>query len=213
MRKNESVKHFSDRYQRLLREAKKSDDDPDYFQHYLSRLPLEIRRFLLIEFHQSNSSEKTLTFISILIQKAIAYDSLTQSWDQGSPAKPATNEGNCPLHPNGNHNRNECRKLRSSSRSSTKCPLHPNSSHSADQCRKMKQDGQQNSGPVQLNAATHTNKREPKPVTCFKCHKSGHYANACPNSCSPTLARVDLASSSLQIWNPSNRISQFKTSR
>jgi hypothetical protein len=62
----ESVKNFSDRFQHLLREAKKSDNDQDFFQLYLSRLPQRIQLSLLSEVHLAKLTSTPITSISRL---------------------------------------------------------------------------------------------------------------------------------------------------
>jgi hypothetical protein len=59
----ESVKNFPDSFQHLLREAKKSDNDQDFFQLYLSRLPQRIQLSLLSEVHLAKLTSTPITSI------------------------------------------------------------------------------------------------------------------------------------------------------
>jgi hypothetical protein len=131
----ESVKNFSDRFQHLLREAKKSDTDNDFFQLYLSRLPQKIQLSLLSEVHLAKLTSTPIQSISRLIQSAISYDAFSGS---DSMKSYSSGPSNCLLHPQGNHKTTECHALKKSFESNLSCLLHPHSTHTATNCNLLK---------------------------------------------------------------------------
>ncbi len=221
----ESVQRFADRFMVMLGELGLSSQDTIVKKHFVRCLPANIRQrydeFCLSKDLTTGQLELSATYepddVETMVNICVKIDTNLRNRSLSSSstfAAPSINSS--------------AAKRKVSSSSSNRCQVHPDSSHSWSDCRKnpknaafgLKQ-GDKTSVPSGAGNRNHsrgssssssTNARrdvEGKPkdnshVKCFKCEKTGHYANRCPNSAATKSATGNAPVASVKVLGSSH---------
>ena len=175
-RHGEGLLTFADRYVQAMRLADVNPDSADRVTHLMLRLPADVRRQLkCFKLTAPDSVRTVLTIVETL--------SAVYSNDRTTPTlTPVISSKWCPTHRSDRHDASECRSSKISASPATKsptfCNFHKSSGHSTKDCRARNQqapDAASHIKPLVANSAQPPLQGQ----RCFKCNKSGHYANNC----------------------------------
>ena len=154
----ESIAEFLIRFETLVHKGNHSDDNPSLVQFLLSRLPLDVQ--WAVSSAKENSHVDTTS-----IADTINYITRLPP-SRYSSGYTKTNISHQPSV--------------TSSQSRPFCEFHNSFGHSTSNCRaRKKQPTSQHSYSISSKPTQSDTSSAQSVVTCYKCNKTGHYANAC----------------------------------
>ena len=187
---NDTIQTFSNRFINICNDLSYPVDDPQTIHKFLTLLPTEMHRRLLLSIEVAEKSIDDYKSLSSLVQKIIRLENaqnnaafVTSSGDNQSSSK----------HNHNNNNKNEKHNKNATSTSSSpvkRCVNHPNSTnHSTAECRfgpskstsysAMSPAKSQSTSSVSFASNLSTPGRT-QPI-CHHCNKPGHIKPNCPD--------------------------------
>ena len=195
--KDESVQSYGDRFQDVVREMDRPDDDSLVIDHFVHGLQSDIKQryqdWLAMERVQKRDVGYQMDSLVKLIEVCIVYDISKHTsgagTNGGSKSSQAKSEGKS--------------ESKSNYDKSKWCDLHKSNGHSTSECRlKGKQT---DSGSSQGESKT---PRDKSKVKCFACQAMGHYSSECPTktSTSTVTATSFSAATAKRVVNPPEKL-------
>ena len=175
MTKGQSVTAFSDTFLELMDILGKDVHDPDALYQFRVALPSDLQKSYL-----SASAGHPITNINDAIALALLLETTGSSSSPSSSSSLSTHGDSpsagstkkyCSLHGKGSHSSKECRLLDKKVKAATESSKSPVGSSSSS--------SSPSTGTSSSFRSSSSADKDSKSVTCYKCGKTGHYANKC----------------------------------